>query len=63
MDIQGGVVAGVVMVAEAMAVDAMEAHREVVSVVAGQTQPGAASGETGRASESRIHVSLILDLQ
>jgi hypothetical protein len=38
----------------------MEAHHEVVSVVAGQTQPGAASGKTGRASESRTHISLIL---
>jgi hypothetical protein len=63
MDIQSGVVFGVAMVAEAMAVDAMEAHHEVVSVVAGQTQPGATSGETGRASESRTHISPILDLQ
>jgi hypothetical protein len=59
MDIQGGIA----MVEEAMAVDAMEAHREVVSMVAGQTKPEAASGKSGRARESRTHVSPILDLQ
>jgi hypothetical protein len=63
MDIQGGIISGVAMVVEAMAVYAMEAHREVVSVVVGQTQPGTASGETGRASKSKTHISLILDLQ
>jgi hypothetical protein len=45
-----------------MAVDPMEAHREVVSVVAGQTQLEAISGETGRANESRTHVSPKPDL-
>jgi hypothetical protein len=63
MDIQGGIIAGIAMVEEAMAVDAMEEHCEVVSMVARQSQPGAASGETGRASESRTHISPIPDLQ
>jgi hypothetical protein len=63
MDIQGSVIAGVAMVAEAMAIDAMEEYREVVSLVAGQSQPRAASGETGRANKSRTHVSPTPDLQ